>query len=37
MILYDFNDEHAYPLSDRDGIYGGNGGGKDGILIDGEY
>lgn len=37
MQLYDFNDEQRYPLSNRDGIYGGNGGNKDGILIDGEF
>ena len=37
MKIYDFNDETKYPLSNRDGIYGGNGGTKDGVLIDGEY
>ena len=37
MIIYNFDNEEAYPLSNRDGIYGGNGGNKDGILIDGEY
>lgn len=37
MKIYDFNDELKYPLSNRDGIYGGNGGNKDGVLIDGEY
>lgn len=37
MKIYDFNDEKLYPLSNRDGIYGGNGGTKDGILIGGEY
>lgn len=37
MIIYNFDDESAFPLSNRDGIYGGNGGNKDGILIDGEY
>ena len=37
MIIYNFDDEVKYPLSNRDGIYGGNGGNKDGILIDGEY
>lgn len=37
MKIYDFNDEIKYPLSNRDGIYGGNGGTKDGVLIDGEY
>lgn len=37
MQIYDFNDEKRFPLSNRDGIYGGNGGNKDGILIDGEY
>ena len=36
MKIYDFNDEIKYPLSNRDGIYGGNGGTKDGVLIDGE-
>ena len=35
--IYDFDDEIKFPLSNRDGIYGGNGGNKDGILIDGEY
>ena len=37
MQIYDFNDEVRFPLSNRDGIYGGNGGSKDGILIEGEY
>lgn len=36
MKIYDFNNENLYPLSNRDGIYGGNGGTKDGILINGE-
>ena len=37
MNIYQFDDEERFPLSNRDGIYGGNGGNKDGILIDGEY
>ena len=37
MKIYNFNDEKLYPLSNRDGIYGGSGGNKDGILIDGEF
>ena len=37
MRIYDFDDESKYPLSNRDGVYGGRGGHKDGILIDGEY
>ena len=37
MQIYDFNDEVRFPLSNRDGIYSGNGGSKDGILIEGEY
>lgn len=30
-------DLNAYPLSDRNGTYGGKAGSKEGILIDGEY
>ncbi len=37
MKIYDFNDEVKFPLSNRDGIYGGKGGNKDGVLIDGEF
>ena len=37
MKMYDFDDENIFRLSNRDGIYGGRGGYKDGILIDGEY
>ncbi len=37
MQIYNFDDEKLFPLSNRDGIYGGNGGNKDGILIDGEF
>lgn len=33
MKIYDFNDETKYPLSNRDGIYIGNGVTKDGVLI----
>lgn len=34
MQIYDLN---KYPLSDRNGAYGGNSGGKESILINGEY
>ena len=29
MIIYQFDDEERFPLSNRDGIYGGNGGNKE--------
>lgn len=34
MIIYDFD---KCPVSDRNGVYGGRAGSKEGILIDGEY
>lgn len=37
MVIYVFNDTSLYPLSNRDGTYGGNAGDKDGILINNEY